>query len=165
MDNYYSTSHEKKEDVTTWDMQTIRDVAFGVERQWINEEGLGAYGGLDNTHSPVYAPTDINTAPLPSGGVCPPGRKLKMYQLPPQEDPELEKRRLGAVRQRKQRLRTEQSDENLCHKLVAIQHEVQTLEAQIRQRQQSVQMYEQLVAQQKLAAQQGYGGGPFQGGF
>ena len=170
MDNYYSntsTSHEKTDDVTTWGMQTIRDVAFDLEDEWINEEeeDLGAYGGLDNIHSPVYAPIGINTAPLPSGGARPRGRKLKMYQWPPQEDPKLEKKRLRALKQREQRLRTKQSDENLRHEFVAIQHDVQTLEAQKMQRQQNVQMYEQLLAQQKLAAQQGYGRDPFQGSF
>lgn len=178
----YLDDHEELEDVSTWNLQTIHQVAtslaqnvsdnpafFDMEDQWPlapqnawnddnsnsssnayrEEDVLGAYADP----APLYAVPGGNGAPQPSTGAAPRRRKLKMYEWPPQSDPELEKRRQRAVRQYQQRLKEEQMERNLRRDLEERQGEVATLTAEAHQRQQNVLMLKRLLAQ-KLAAQQ-----------
>ncbi|XP_045117765.1 dual specificity protein kinase shkE-like [Portunus trituberculatus] len=182
----YLDDNEKLDDVSTWNVQTIHQVAaslaqnvsdnpayFDLEDQWPlasqdawnddehennnnnnnngygEEDVLGAYG---NT-APLYAVPSGNGAPQPSTGATPRRRKLKMYEWPPQSDPELEKRRQRAVRQYQQRLKEEQMERSLRRQLEERQGEVATLTAEVHQRHQKVLMLKRLVAEKRAAQQ------------
>ncbi|MPC97448.1 uncharacterized protein LOC123508253 [Portunus trituberculatus] len=171
--------NENPDDVTTWKMQTIHQVAtslaqnqayFDLEDQWPlapqdtwndyehennnnngygEEDVLGAYG---NT-APLYAVPSGNGVPESFTGAAPRRRKPKMYEWPPQSDPKQEKRRLRALRQHKLRLKEDQMELSLHRQLEEKQGEVATLTAEVHQRHQNVLMLEKLVAEKRAAQQ------------
>lgn len=114
----------------------------------------GAYGGVNLEQEPPYAnPPLTSHTTLPSEGASSSQRTVRMYELPPQSDPHLEKRRKRALRQRHLRQREQQEAEQLQRNLDDAMREVIQLTPEALRLRQQVQMLEQ------YAAQQGYYGG------
>ena len=159
--NTHQKLHEKLDDVSTWDLHTMRNVATDIYKsqdlalfdlqdnyqpvtnmaetaprlacgwndgEYSDEEELGGNGGMTLEHEPRYADlAGTSHAPLPAGNTGPRRRKVKMYEWPPQSDPELEKRRLRALRQWYQRQREQQEIEQLQRDLHHTMREVTEL--------------------------------------
>ncbi|XP_053628734.2 uncharacterized protein [Cherax quadricarinatus] len=101
-------------------------------------EGWSAGGPAGGSDQPLFPWTnDGQTASLT-------GRKLKAYELPPQSDPKLEKKRLRAIKALKNRLRRSEQEENQYKKLDALTQDVSRLRS------------EKITKEQKVAALQVY---------
>lgn len=88
---------------------------------------------------PVPGTSGLNDQSSVPTLTSPIGRKLKMYELPPQSDPEKEKKRQRAIKALKNRLKGSQRDENQQMRLMALNQEVSHLQ------------YEKQIRQQKVA--------------
>lgn len=105
------------DNVSTWGLDTIREVAmyfdrnpgglelFDIQDDPNNDsddgdEELAAYGGMNLEHDPRHAdPAGTSPAPLPP--LLSRGRRLRLYEFPPQEsDPHLQMKRRRACLQR-----------------------------------------------------------------
>lgn len=176
------STHEKLDDVSTWNMDTIRQVAMDIGHQ----QGLALFDLQDH-----FSPTTPETTPLPTCGwnddeydrndvagadgavgyeqeslfLCPSveshaalhsgsaasrPRKLKMHEWPPQSDPEKEKRRKGAVRQKLQREKEQKEIQELQKTYNDSMREVGELAPERTRLQQQVQLLEQYAAQQGI---------------
>ncbi|XP_050699102.1 uncharacterized protein LOC126986773 [Eriocheir sinensis] len=111
-----------------------------------NYEEVGAYGGANLEHEPRHAdPAGTGHAP---GGAGSRGRTLRMHEWLPQSDPELERRRLRAVRQWQKRQREQQEAEHLQRDFDDAMREVTELSPEVNRLRRQVHILEQYAAQQ-----------------
>ncbi|KAK3870041.1 hypothetical protein Pcinc_024692 [Petrolisthes cinctipes] len=163
---------EVLEDVSTWSLDTIRQVASSLHQQGVwqaddtpamaswEEEGASALipmrswdsdvPSTSTTHAVISTPTaeftaqpDINS---PQASLQPKTRKKKMYQWEPQQDPQLEKKRLRALKQFRKRQQEEQEERDLKQFLDTTSEEVTNLREEAVVRRQEVAALEQYMA-------------------
>ncbi|XP_071513106.1 uncharacterized protein [Panulirus ornatus] len=99
-----------------------------------HHQPTGSWPG-DPDHLPVQGhspqrPCDLDHLPIPgqmSSTATLTGRKLKVYEWPPQSDPELEKKRMRAIKALRNRLRESQQEEELRMTLSRMDDEVRAL--------------------------------------
>ncbi|KAK3854941.1 hypothetical protein Pcinc_038630 [Petrolisthes cinctipes] len=180
-----SDRDEVLEDVSTWSLDTIRQVASSLHQQGVwqaddtpamaswEEEGASALTPMrswhsdvpstSTTHAVISTPTaeftaqpDINS---PQASLQPKTRKKKMYQWEPQQDPQLEKKRLRALRQFRKRQQEEQYERNLKRSLTETTKEVDSLREEAATRLERVKTLETQLTQALRLLHQHQNGG------
>ncbi|KAK4301341.1 hypothetical protein Pmani_026513 [Petrolisthes manimaculis] len=158
---------EVLEDVSTWSLDSIRQVASSLHQQavWQADDTAAMAGasalppmrswhsdepGTSTTHAVISTPnaeltlqSDINS---PQASLQPKTRKKKMYQWEPQQDPQLEKKRLRALKQFRKRQQEEQEERDLKQFLDTTSEEVTNLREEAIVRRQKVADLEQYMA-------------------
>ncbi|XP_050716044.1 uncharacterized protein LOC126998422 [Eriocheir sinensis] len=162
------STQEKLNDVTTWGIDKIREVAmhfcknpevlavFDLQDPTNSnngsdddEEEMGMYGGVNLEHDPRQVdPAGTSHAPPPSGGAGSRGRRLRVHEWGPQSDPEKEKRRKDAVRQWQQRKKEKDGFKQLEKDLQNQRKVVKALRREASYLQQVLQRHEHKEAQQ-----------------
>nr|XP_045604052.1 uncharacterized protein LOC123761876 [Procambarus clarkii] len=145
-------------DITTWDPQVIREVAACLDRV-INS---GQTADMDSQplapatrRQPQVVrsegvPSQRWDQPVPGSSSNVPRRKIKLYQLSPQEDPELERRRRLALKQYLKRLRDEKHERTLICQFKNNSQEVASLNQEKQTRLQTIAMLEALLTRSSI---------------
>lgn len=111
------------------------------------DQVLDQYESANLEHHPLPANlSDVSASPSPPGSRG--SRKLKMHELPPQSDPEMERRRKRAMRQYNQRQKEQQEMLELQKALEEKRRVVERMTNEANQRRKKVEMLRQYVAQQ-----------------
>ncbi|KAK4301340.1 hypothetical protein Pmani_026512 [Petrolisthes manimaculis] len=163
-----SDRDEVLEDVSTWSLDSIRQVASSLHQQavWQADDTAAMAGasalppmrswhsdepGTSTTHAVISTPnaeltlqSDINS---PQASLQPKTRKKKMYQWEPQQDPQLEKKRLRALKQFRKRQQEEQYERNLKRTLTTTTIEVDSLREEAARRLERVKTLETQLTQ------------------
>ncbi|XP_071513128.1 uncharacterized protein [Panulirus ornatus] len=118
----------------------------------------------DPSHLPVPGhsswPCDLDHLPIPgqmSSTATLTERKLKVYEWPPQSDPELEKKRMRAIKALRNRLKGSQQEEEQYARLTGLSRDVHQLQQEKQTRQQTVAALEAHLRRLALAASAGQG--------
>ncbi|KAK3870046.1 hypothetical protein Pcinc_024697 [Petrolisthes cinctipes] len=174
-----SDRDEVLEDVSTWSLDTIRQVASSLHQQGVwqaddtpamaswEEEGASALTPMrswhsdepstSTTHAVISTPTAEFTAQSTiNHQQTKRKKKNNMYEWEPQQDPKMEKKRLRALKQFQFRQQEDQEEQNLRHCLDTTTQEVAKLKHEAARRRRQVKELEQnLATALSLSSQQG----------
>ncbi|KAK4301585.1 hypothetical protein Pmani_026363 [Petrolisthes manimaculis] len=169
-----SDRDEVLEDVSTWSLDSIRQVASSLHQQsvWQSDDTTAMAGasaltpmrswhsdepGTSTTHAVISTPTaELTPQSTINHQQSKRKNKKNMYEWEPQQDPNMEKKRLRALKQFQFRQQEDQEEQSLRHCLNTTTKEVAKLKQEAAKRRQQVKELEQnLATALTLSSQQG----------
>nr|XP_053634769.1 uncharacterized protein LOC128690222 [Cherax quadricarinatus] len=122
-----------------WDSASIYLSQATAAEGWTTRNPVGG-----SNQSLLPQPSDGQTSSII-------GRKLKVYELPPQSDPELEKKRLRAIKALKNRLKKSLQQEEKYSKLDTLTQDVSRLRSEKSRKQQTVAALQAYLSQMAIS--------------